>query len=59
MLQRDQVLHWIALYKALGGGWNTAVPAETSTSSASTDANMNTNTDTKNLPPLNTPGEPE
>lgn len=59
MLQRDQVLHWIALYKALGGGWNTAVPAETSTSSASTDANMNTNTDTKNPPPLNTPGEPE
>ena len=25
-LQRDRVLHWIALYKALGGGWNAGQP---------------------------------
>lgn len=25
-LKRDQVLHWIALYKALGGGWSVEMP---------------------------------
>lgn len=26
-LKRDQVLYWIALYKALGGGWSVEMPA--------------------------------
>lgn len=27
-LQRDRVSYWIALYKALGGGWDSAAPTE-------------------------------
>ena len=26
-LQRDRVVYWIALYKALGGGWQPGAPA--------------------------------
>ena len=33
-LQRDQVRYWVALYKALGGGWTTAAADAPSTSGA-------------------------
>lgn len=37
-LQRDHILSWIALYKALGGGWQ-AAPSTTDTAETSADGN--------------------
>lgn len=47
-LQQNQVLYWIALYKALGGGWTADTPATSPDDLAASSINTSTDTHTPN-----------